>query len=187
MLKPLLDTLDELKGKLFMMPGIVDKLQQKENNSVDHLMLWLRETEDVLRKSGYAQCAELAGLRSRLLAAEFNEEHRSSKKKEKLRIASEIIYDAQSAVLKLVIPMEDKVNEARIIINQILLIFKPSGVLDYDEKYDFNVFVQGIWHMFKANEQVGGGISKILTFVNQSDAIRILAEEIDLEKPMRKK
>ncbi|HMO63599.1 MAG TPA: hypothetical protein PKC39_16045 [Ferruginibacter sp.] len=187
MLKPVLDTLDTLKGKLFMMPEIVDKLHQKENNSTDHLICWLRETEEILRKSGYAQCAEMAGLRSRILAAEFSEERRYSKKKEKIRIALEIIYDAQSVIIKLIAPMEDKVNEVRMIINQILLIFKPSGILEYDEKYDFNVFIQGIWHMFKANEQVGGGISKILTFVNQSDAIRILAEEIDLEKPTHKK
>lgn len=187
MLKPVLDTLSTLKGKMFILPEIVDMLQQKGNSSVDQLTNWLRNVEEVLRESGYAQCAEIAGLRSRILAVGFNEERRHLIKKEKLRVALEVIYDAQNVLMKLITPMEDKVNEVRMIINQILIIFKPSGVLDYDEKYDFNVFIQGIWHMFKANEQVGGGISKILTLVNQSDAIRILAEEIDLERPLYKK
>ena len=179
MIKPVLDTVAELKRYLFMVPGIVDKIQRKDNNTIEVLTGWLSQLETFLQKCGYAQCAELAGLRSKLFTPDFSKTARSSIKKEKLRIASEIIFDAQGIVVKLILPMEDKVNEARAIINQILLVAKPAGILEYDKPTDFNNFIQGIWLMFKTNDHVGGGVSKVLTLVNQSDAVRLLAEEID--------
>ena len=178
MLKPLLDTVGALKAQLFQVPGIVDQIQRKENVAVDSLTRWLKATEDVLQKFGYAQCAELAGLRSKLLGPTFTEPHRSSRKKELLRIATEIVGDAQRVVLNIVLPLEEKANEARTIVNQILMIVRPSGVLDLNDSGSFTDFIQGIWQMLKTNEQVGGGIAKVLTLVNQSDALRILAEEI---------
>jgi len=168
----------ELKSQLFIIPEIVDKIQKKENESVDFLLKWLRNNEYILHKHGYAECAEMAGLRSKLLTPEFIDARRTVKKKEKLRLASEIIYDSQSIILRLIRPLEEKLNEARIIINQILLVVKPWGIIEFDISSDFTNFIQGIWLMLKGNEHVGGGISKVLTLVNQSDAIRILAEEI---------
>ena len=178
MLKPLLDTVSESKAQLFLIPGIVDRIQRKESAALDNLVEWLKRTEDILQKFGFAQCAELAGLRSKLLTPEFTASQRASRKKEQLRIASEIIYDAQRVVLGLIEPLEEKTNEARDIINQILILVRPTGALDMDPSSSFTDFIQGVWHLLKTNEQVGGGIAKVLTLMNQADALRILAEEI---------
>ena len=178
MLKPLLDAVSESKAQLFLVPGIVDKIQRKERTAVNALAEWLSTTEEILRKFGYPQCAELAGLRSKLLTPEFIAAQRSSRRKEQLRIASEIIYDSQRVVNGLIGPLEEKTNEARMIINQILLLVRPSGIIDFDPATNFTDFIQGIWQMLKTNEQVGGGIAKVLTLVNQSDALRMLAEEL---------
>ncbi|MBV6439704.1 MAG: hypothetical protein DYG98_09530 [Haliscomenobacteraceae bacterium CHB4] len=180
MQKSLIDTVHELNIQLFAVPGIVDKIQRKEGSAADVLANWLRKTEEILKKYGHAQCAELAGLRGKLLTPEFVEIRATLKKKERLRAASEIIYDAQNAVLKLASPMEEKLREAKAILNQILLIVKPSGMLAFEPSSDFNNFIQGLWLMLKTNEHVGGGISKVLTLVSQSDAMRMLAEEIDI-------
>src|SRR6266478_210370 len=178
MLKPLLDTVSELKAQLFQIPGIVDQIQRKENVAVDRMAGWLKATEEILQKFGYAQCAELAGLRSKLLRPDFIALPRGSRKKELLRVATEIVDDSQHVVLSVVLPLEEKTNEARAIITQILLLIKPTGILEFDNSVSFTGFIEGIWQMLRSNEQVGGGVAKVLTLVNQSDALRILAEEI---------
>lgn len=178
MIKPLLDIVSESKAQLFLIGGIVDQIQRKEIRAVAALADWLSTTEGILAKFGYAQAAELAGLRCKLLTPEFMSLQRMSRKKEQLRVASEIVYDCQRAVVSLIAPLEERTDEARTILVQILLLVRPSGVLEVDSAVNFTDFIQGIWHMLKTNEQVGGGIAKVLTLVSQSDALRILAEEI---------
>lgn len=182
MQKLYLDTVNDLKAQLLIVPEIVDKIQNKENGSIVFFLNWIRSTEEILKKFGYAECAVLAGLRGKLLTPEFIEDRRSSRKKDQFRVASEIVFDCQNTILRLIEPMSAKIDEARNIITQILLVLKPAGIIDYDPSLDFNNFIQGLWLMLKTNDQVGGGISKILALVGSSDAIRILADEIDLEK-----
>ncbi len=178
MLKPLINTVSELKAQLFQLPGIVDRIQRRENSSVIHLIEWLKASEDILMKFGYAQCAELAGLRSKLLTPGLTVSQRASRKKDQLRIASEVTYESQRVLLGLIAPLEENIEEARTIITQILALTRPTGALNVDSGSNFTEFIQGIWQMLKTNEQVGGGIAKVLTLVSQSDALRILAEEI---------
>jgi hypothetical protein len=180
MKKPIIDIISQLKEQLFQVSEIVNRIQRKEYSSVDILLHWLTKTEDILQQNGYAQSSELAGLRSRLIATDYSEELRSSKRKLKLRVSAEIIYDSQKTVLQIVQALEVRLDEARLLIKQILLVLKPTGAIDYDPKIDFNSFIQGIWGMLKSNSQVGGGASKVLILVSQSDALRILAEEIEL-------
>lgn len=181
MLKPVIDLMDDIKTQLFQVPYLADTVQKKENSTVDKLVEWLKTTEDILQKKGYAECASLAGLRTKLFVPEFETEQRTARRKCQLRIAAEILYDAQNILSGLVQPMEQKINEVRATVVQILFVFKPTGIFKSDHCTDFNNYVQGLWNMFKTHEQVGGAISKILSQVNQSDAIRILAEEIELE------
>lgn len=181
MIKPLLDTVDSLKHELFKASALVDRLQKKDAQTIQQTNLWIRTMEDILMNAGQAQCAELAGLRSKMLNPEFSELKRIDKNREKLRITAEIVFETQETVMKFLQPAEEKINEARTLIRQILLILKPTGILHYDPAVmDFNQFIQGIWNLLKTNEQVGGGISKILSMLNPADAMRILAEEIEL-------
>jgi hypothetical protein len=181
MLKPVIDIAADIKKQLFHVPSLADMVQKKEHSTVDKLVAWLKVTEDILQKKGYSECAALAGLRAKLFVPEFETEQRTARRKCQLRIAAEILYDAQQLLSGLMQPMEQKINEVRATIVQILYVFKPTGIFKVDHSNDFNNFIQGLWNMFKAHEQVGGAISKILSQVNQSDAIRILAEEIELE------
>ena len=178
MIRPILDSVSSLKSQLMLMPTIVDHIQRKEKKSIDELTEWLRKTEDILQKLGYAQCAELAGLRGKLLTPEFSHLKRMSKKKEKLRIASLTVYDAQEVISQLLIPLEEKLEEARNIVRQILLAIQPTGMLEVDHCQDMSNIIQGIWFTLRENQHLGGGISKILSLISQTDAMRILAEEI---------
>ena len=45
---------------------------------------------------------------------------------------------------------------------------------------DFNQMIQTLWASFSAHEQLKGAIARILVLINRSDALRILAEEVDI-------
>ncbi|EDP95360.1 hypothetical protein U8527_16890 [Kordia algicida OT-1] len=44
---------------------------------------------------------------------------------------------------------------------------------------DFNTYIMGIFENFKNHEQLRASMTKVLTMVNRSDVLRIMAEEID--------
>jgi len=77
-------------------------------------------------------------------------------------------------------PYETNVNEARDLLKQLLSIVKQSGGIKYSDQLDFQVFITSIWQLFSTHEQLKPGTLKILTLISQIDALRIIAEEIDL-------
>jgi hypothetical protein len=180
MIKPILDIVNQLDKQLLILPAIVDEIAQKNIQSPDKLINWLRLVEQDFQKAGFSECAEIAGLRASMLSPELRENSRSSKKKERLLHAANTVGQAQKIISGFIKPARAKIDESRSIIRQILLIVKPSGILDYPEGVSFNDYIQGSWHALKTNDQLGAGINKILAVLNQSDAIRIFAEEIDM-------
>jgi hypothetical protein len=82
--------------------------------------------------------------------------------------------------LAIVSPYEIKINEAREIVLQLLQILSQSDSLKFNNA-DFQGFVNQIWTVFSTHEQLRPSTAKILTLIPQMDAVRLIAEEINLE------
>ena len=95
-------------------------------------------------------------------------------------MAAESLYDIQGTVLGVVKPYEYKVEEATNLLKQIMGLLKQTEVLKYHVGEDFQGFIQKIWTIFATHEQLKPSAMKILTLVSQSDAVRIIAMEIEL-------
>lgn len=177
-----LTIVESLKSKLLTFPALVDSLQQKDSNFLSLLQDWMKEAETILKNYNIAQCSEIAGLRSKIIAPLFAESKRRSTKKNQLQIASEVLYELQNIILLVIKPHEIKVNEARDLLIHLLSILKQSGAVKYSNGTNFQSFINQIWAIFSNHEQLKPGMVKILTLVPQIDALRIIAEEINLEE-----
>ncbi|NQY06871.1 MAG: hypothetical protein HRT68_11960 [Flavobacteriaceae bacterium] len=177
--KSLLDIVSKCRALLFQVPDMVDQLSQRDVHFIQVFTDWLREAEDFLKQYNYPQCSEIAGFRSQLLTPLLSVEKNVSRRKEQLHVASSLIHPSQNVLLAVVEPVEYKVSQAKEIISQILQLAKQAGMIRYEKHIDFNTYLMGLLEMFKNHEQLKPSMTKALTLVNQSDLLRIMAEEID--------
>ena len=174
-----LNIYEALLKQSLLIPELVSKSAHKDTTFLTHLNQWLLATEEVMKKNSIAQCAEIAGLRSKIISASYHTDVKgSNKRKHQLSVATSIIYEAQSTVLRVLEPIENRMNEARDAVRQLLGLAYQANMIDPD--MDFNLLIQTLWSTFATHEQLKGIAARILILVNQSDALRLLAEEIDL-------
>ena len=174
----LIDTYEKLLKQSFLIPALVTQAANKNISFLENLNLWLLNTEEVMRRHHVSKCSELAGLRSKIIAVSYAKEAKVSKRKRLLSVATSIIYDAQATVLSILEPMENQLEEARAAIRQLLGVSYQAEMINPNA--DFNTIVQTLWATFSSHEQLKGAVASILVLVNKSDALRILAEEIDM-------
>lgn len=172
--------IESLKVKLLEFPILVDSLQNKDSSFLINLENWMKEIEAIFKNNNISKVSEIAGLRSKIIAPLFSESTNRSAKKRQIQVASECLYDIQSTVLTVLSPYEMKVNEAKDIVLQLLIVLNQSGSIKY-KNTDFQEFISKIWSILSTHEQLRPSAAKILTLVSQTDALRIIAEEINLE------
>ena len=175
----LLDTYETLLVKSLDVSKLVSLASKKDTSFVLKFEEWLVTTEELLEKNRIAQCSEIAGLRSKIVSARYSENKTTIKKRKYvLSVATEIIYDAQHTLLLVLEPMKHRLDEARDAIKQLLGVAYQANMINPD--MNFNDMIQELWRTFSAHEQLKGLTSKILVYVNKTDALRILADEIKL-------
>jgi len=174
-----LDTYENLLKQSLLIPELVTKAAHKDINFLENLNQWLLNTEEIMRKYNISKCSEIAGLRSKIIAASYVvTEAKVSKRKRLFSVATTIIYDAQSTVLSTLEPMGNRIEEARDYMRQLLGVAYQADMVN--PNMDFNEMVQALWAMFSTHEQLKGAVASVLVLVNRSDALRILAEEVDM-------
>jgi hypothetical protein len=177
-----LSIIELLKGKLLEFPGLIDSLKNKEHNFLELLETWMKETETILKNNRISECAVISGYRSKIIAPLFTESQKRSAKKRQLQQASEILFELQHTIVSVIKPHEIKVDESRDLLIQILSILKQSDGIKYTDQIVFQEFVNKVWQICSTNEQLKPATIKILTLISQIDALRIIAEEINLNE-----
>jgi len=175
-----LSIIELLNSKLLEFPNLVDSLRKKDYGFLELLEKWMKEIETILKNNRISECAVIAGYRSKIIAPIFTESQKRSTKKLQLQIAAETMFELQNTVLSVIKPHEIKVNEARDLLVHLLSIIKQSTSLKYSDQTNFQEFILSIWKLCSSHEQLKQGTIKILTLISQMDALRIIAEEIDL-------
>lgn len=173
---------ESLKGKLLAFPALVNSLQNKDLNFLSSLEIWMKETENIMKNNNISQCSEIAGLRSKIIAPSFDVSQKRSAKKMQLHIASGLLYELQNIVLAVIKPHENKIDEARNLLIHLLSILKQSGAIKYTKEMNFQNFINQIWKLFSTHEQLKPSTVNVLALVSQVDAIRLIADEINLEE-----
>ena len=179
MKKSILDLYEKLLQQSLKVPLLVDLAEHRSGSFIDELQEWLRTTEKILEENRMPQCSELAGLRSKIVSAKYATNVPANKRRKHMTaVATEVLYAAQSTLLGVIEPMAHRIEEARESISQLLGVAYQTGMIN--AAMDFNDIVQGLWQTFSSHEQLKGLTSKILVSLNRSDALRILADEIEL-------
>lgn len=181
MKKSIIQLVNALKAKLLEFPSIVTKLERKEIDFLKTLQQWIIKSEEILSSYNLSSVSELAGIRSKIIAARFSDNKGSSEKKIQLKIASESLFDVQKVVLDTLKPFELKVEECRELVRQLLIIIAQTQSIKYNKDLPFEVLINDIWHFILSSEQLKAGAIKLKTSLTLADIQILIAEEINIE------
>lgn len=181
MKKSTVNLVTALKGKLVEFPGIVSSLDKKEISFINQLFLWIGQSEAILTTYNVSEVSELAGLKSKIIAPKYSDNKGISIKKLQLKIAAESLFDIQHIVLKVLTPLESKVEECRELIRQLLLIVSQTQLIKYNQDLPFDNLINDVWQFIVSNEQLKAGAIKLKTSLTMTDIQLLIAEELNLE------
>ena len=171
----------QLHADLLEFPALVNRLERKDAAFIPELFEWMRRAEEHLLAYQSRQAAEIAGMRSRILAGRHDEGHGIAKRKLQWKAAADSLFALQEVLQEVCVPLEKQLDEARELIRQLLLIVAQTGAFTYDSKRDFDAFLQEIWKFICGNEQLRAGAVKLKTVLSAEDIRLLMAEEINLE------
>lgn len=170
----------QLKEKLQEFPGIVSSLEKKDPYFIDKIMLWLKASEDIFSTYNISEVSEIAGFRSKIIAARITEGRGVNIKKNQVKAASGILYDIQNSVLTVLTPYERKISECREIVKQLLVLTAQTRTQIYDENLPFEDFIKKIWLYILSENDLRMGAIKLKSLISEMDIIMLMGDEIEL-------
>lgn len=171
----------ELKSKLLQVGSIVDGFQEKKHDTINRWLAWLRDTEEILKKHNYTEAAELAGLRAEILAFSNGSGPLKISRKEKFQKTLETINTGQKIVCQRQKILEEKIDDVRILIRQVVAFVKQSGAIKFESKENFSIFLERLLMSMQQHEQLGPSIQAATAKIGRYDMLRLLAEEIEFD------
>lgn len=171
----------QLKEKLQEFPAIVSSLETKDPHFIEKIFSWLKSVEDVFSTNNISEVSEMAGFRSKILTAKFSDERGANIKKKQIKIAAGSLYDIQNIVLNVLMPYEQKMNDCREIIKQLLVLVLQTKAIEYDQKIDFDDFVKRVWQYILYDDNLKAGAVRLKSVLSEMDITMLLADEIDPE------
>ena len=180
MKKSITTIVKELNNQLSKIQGLVNRLERKNLQGVHHFRDWLVETEEVLKKLNLPQVSKFSVKRGVLTT--FLPKENRTKKKELLNFSATLLSNSQEDLWEITTPFSQKLENATVLINQILTIVYQSKAFQFDSNQDFTYFIESIWNFCNSHDQLKAVVVQILSQINKSDVLLILAENIDLEK-----
>lgn len=170
-----------LKEKLQEFPNIVSSLETKDPHFIEKIFTWLKSIEDIFSTDNISEVSEIAGFRSKILSAKFSDERGANFKKNQIKIAAENLYNIQNTVLNVLLPYEQKMNECREIIRQLLVLAAQTKKLTYNKDMDFEDFVKKVWQYILYDDNLKAGAVRLKSVLSEMDINMLIADEIDLE------
>ena len=170
----------QLKEKLQEFPGIVSSLEKKDPYFIDKTMLWLKASEDILSTYNISEVSEIAGFRSKIIAAKMTEGRGINIKKNQIKAASGILYNIQNTVLTVLTPYEKKINECREIVKQLLVLTAQTHTQIYNPSLPFEDFIKKIWLYILSENDLRMGAIKLKSVLSEMDILMLMGDEIEL-------
>ena len=169
----------DIKKQLSEIHALVNQIEKKNTQSIRNIGNWLLATEKLLQDLNLPESSKFAVKRGELTS--FIPSENGNKKKEHIHLAASILTLAQNDLWESYAVYSNKLENASTLINQLLSVIYQTKEFKYDTNEDFTIFLNRIWHFCSSHEQLKGLSAQILSLINRSDVIIIMAEKIELE------
>ncbi len=183
MVESTIDIASAIQAKLLLVPELVCKFENKDIYALQDWLAWIKDSEALLKKYNFAECAEIAGLHALICHEELKiYTDKRIKKKTVIAQAVSTVNPSQQILQNIYNRLQEKIENVRVVMKQILVVAKSAGLLNFNsEKETFTQFLQSLLNQFKSHVQLAPSINSAIASIGRFDVIRILAEEISFE------
>jgi hypothetical protein len=169
----------QLSDLLLQVPELVGRFERKSPHALTQLMAWIDRTEEMLSSHRMTEAADIAGLKSRILAPIFDDDRQGTLRRRQQAIAVGLIHDLQEALQQALRPRALKVAQARDMARQLLQIVAQSGAIKYDPAVAFEEMIERIWALCTQHDQLRPLATQLKVLLPTDDIRLVLAEELD--------
>ncbi|MGB0880265.1 MAG: hypothetical protein ACPGTO_06835 [Polaribacter sp.] len=180
MKKSIKTIVSELDKQLSKIQKLVNTIEKKDLQGIDNLRDWLYETEEVFKKLNLPQVSKFSVKRVELVS--FLPKDKKNKRKELFNFSANILALSQENLWEVYQNHTEKLDHARKLINQLLNLIYQAKAFKFDATQNFTTFIENIWSFCNSHEQLKSITIQIASFINKSDVLLIIAEEIELEE-----
>lgn len=180
MRKSILSITNELNEQLFKVGKLVDLIENKERSSLIKFRDWLYETEEIMKKYNIPHGSFLSSNRAQL--ANFLPEKETNKKKQLFHFTANLLVEAQETIWRSNSLNSQKIESSTELLSQLLNYVYHSKAFIFDANQCFSSFLETIWSFMNTNEQLKEMAIQVTSQISKADALRIIAEEINLEE-----
>ena len=180
MKKSITTIVSELDKQLSKIQKLVNIIEKKDLQGIDNLRDWLYETEEVFKKLNLPQVSKFSVKRGELV--NFLPTEKKNKRKEFFNFSANILTLSQEDLWQVYQKHIEKLDHAKELINQLLNLIYQSKAFGFDATRNFTSFIEDIWSFCSTHEQLKSITIQVLSFINKSDVLLIIAEEIELEE-----
>lgn len=180
MRKSIKTIVSELNKQLSEIQKLVNLLEEKDIQGVTNLRNWLYETEELFKKLNLPQGSKFSVKRGEL--TNFLPQERKTRKKELFHFAANVLAISQEEIWSISSAHIATLTDCKKLIHQLLNLIYQSKVFTFDNSQNFTTFIENIWSFCNNHEQLKSITIQLLSLINKSDIILIIAEEIDLNE-----
>ncbi|MBU2112816.1 MAG: hypothetical protein KKE94_03470 [Gammaproteobacteria bacterium] len=179
MQKSTVHLVNELTRLLLQFSPMVSQFERKQPQALVSLQDWIAQAEQLLSSYGIVASAELAGLRSKLMAPVHRDEHRGQLRRQQLREAVDMLYPLQQCVQQALTPYLQKIQQSTDLIRHLISVISQSGAVHYNAALGFDSFVQQLWQLIGQHDQLKAGAVQLRSWLSQQDITLLLAQEVN--------
>ena len=179
MFRSILQLNQQLSGLLLEVPGLVSRFERKAPDALARLMAWIDRTEEMLSSHRLIEAADIAGLKSRILAPIFDDDRHGTLRRRQQAVAVGLIHDLQEALQQALRPRALKIVQARDMARQLLQIVAQSGAIKYDPAIAFEETIERLWVLCTQHDQLRPLAAQLKVLLPNDDIRLLLAEELD--------
>lgn len=169
----------QLSDLLLQVPELVGLFERKSPHALTRLMAWIDLTEQMLSSHRLTEAADIAGLKSRILAPIFDDDRHGTLRRRQQAIAVALIHDLQEALQQALRPRALKILQARDMARQLLQIVAQSGAIKYDPGIAFEETIERVWMLCTQHDQLRPLAAQLKALLPADDIRLLLAEELD--------
>lgn len=167
-----------LKSGLLELVSLSELIPEKDHFFVDNFEKWLTVVQGQLKQMQVAEASHFSVFRAILIQAKA--EKGRQKRKVLLSKSIDSMKQAQQSLYNLYYPINQKIEQAEELIENLLVIVNEEPDFQALDKSDFSKYINKVWAYILKKEELRPHVNQLKLLVSTTDVFLLLGQKVNL-------
>lgn len=167
-----------LKNGLLELVSLSELIPEKDHFFIDNFENWLTVVQGQLKQMQVAEASHFSVFRAMLIQA--RSEKGRQKRKLILSQSIESMKQAQQSLYNLYYPINQKIEEAEELVENLLVIINEDSNFQRIDKSDFSKYIQKVWSYISKKEELRPHVNRLKLLVSTTDILLLLGQKVKI-------